>query len=108
MRRRLLAALAFVAPICAALVGCGGSSGAVNGSPPAPPPCTAFANPSDVAITGYTGDAMEPFISRDGQYLFFNNRNDPAINTDIYCAARVDDQTFTFLGPVAGVNSPQL
>jgi hypothetical protein len=51
---------------------------------------------------------MEPFISKDGQYLFFNNRNDPSVNTDLYYATRVDDQTFMFLGPVPGANSPQL
>jgi Tol biopolymer transport system component len=61
-----------------------------------------------VSITGYSGDAMEPFISKDGQYLFFNNRNDPAINTDLLYAARVDDATFTLLGPVPGANSAQL
>lgn len=69
---------------------------------------TEFSNPKMVTITGYTGDAMEPFISKDGQYLFFNNRNDPSVNTDLFYASRVDDQTFKFLGPVPGVNSPQL
>jgi hypothetical protein len=88
------------------LTGCGGSSSS-GGTPPAAA-YTAFANATPVTITGYAGDAMEPFISKDGQYLFFNNRNDPSINTDIYYAARVDDQTFTFLGPVVGVNSPAL
>jgi Tol biopolymer transport system component len=68
----------------------------------------AFSSPVPVTITGYAGDAMEPFISKDGQYLFFDSRNDPTVNTDIYYAARVDDQTFTFLGPVPGVNSPEL
>ncbi len=110
MPRRLLVALAFVVPICAALVNCGGSSGAASGSQPAlpPPEYTAFATPSEVAITGYTGDAMEPFISKDGQYLFFNNRNDRAVDTNLYYASRVDDKTFTFLGAVSGVNSPML
>jgi len=69
---------------------------------------TAFSNATLVAINGYTGDAMEPFISKNGEYLFFNNRNDPAANTDIFYASRVDDTTFTFLGPLPGVNSPQL
>ena len=68
----------------------------------------AFSNPTPVTITGYAGDAMEPFISKDGQFLFFNSRNDPSINTDIFYAARVDDRTFTFLGPVAGANSQVL
>jgi Tol biopolymer transport system component len=76
---------------------------------PMPAACAPpFSNPVAVTITGYTGDAMEPFISENGQYLFFNSRNDPAINTDIYYASRIDDHTFLFLGPVAGANSPLL
>jgi len=85
---------------------CGGSSGSNAAS--ASPAYTAFGNPVAVTINGYTGDAMEPFISKDGQYLFFNNRNDPSVNTDLFYASRVDDQTFTFLGPLPNVNSPEL
>jgi len=51
---------------------------------------------------------MEPFISKDGQYLFFNNSNDPSVNTDLFYASRVDDQTFTFLGPIPNVDGPEL
>jgi Tol biopolymer transport system component len=102
--------------LCSALISCGGSSGASGAMPPATYAAftyaaftyAAFSNPTLVTIAGYTGDAMEPFISKDGQYLFFNNRNDPKINTDIYYASRVDDQTFAFLGPVPGINSPDL
>jgi hypothetical protein len=36
----------------------------------------AFHKPEDVAINGYQGDAMEPFLTRDGRYLLFNNRNE--------------------------------
>jgi Tol biopolymer transport system component len=91
---------------CAAASGCGGSSGSVPISATAT--YDAFANPTSVAITGYSGDAMEPFISKDGQYLFFNNRNDPSVNTDLFFATRVDDATFTFLGPVPGAIGPTL
>jgi Tol biopolymer transport system component len=92
--------------LCAVLVACGGSSG--SAPPPAQASYDAFSNATAVAINGYSGDAMEPFISKDGQYLFFNNRNDPSVNTDLLYAARVDDATFTFLGPVPGVNSAEL
>ncbi len=34
-----------------------------------------FTNPQPVTIEGYSQDAMEPFISPDGNYLFFNNSN---------------------------------
>jgi hypothetical protein len=92
--------------LCAALSGCGGSAG--SGTSPIPPTYDAFSNPTPVTITGYSGDAMEPFISKDGQYLFFNNRNDPSVDTNLYYASRVDDQTFTLLGSIPGANSPQL
>jgi Tol biopolymer transport system component len=92
--------------LCAALCGCGGSPG--SGASSQPTTYNAFSSPIPVTITGYSGDAMEPFISKDGQYLFFNNRNDPNVDTNLYYASRVDDQTFTLLGPVPGANSPQL
>ena len=37
-----------------------------------------------MTIIGYNGDAMEPFVSRDGIYLFFNNNG---ANKDIFYAA---------------------
>jgi len=101
------AALAVASLLGMAVTGCGGGSSG-SGSLPPPTPYTAFSNPTLVTITGYSGDAMEPFISKDGQYLFFNNRNDPSVNTDLYYASRVDDQTFTFLGQIPGANSPEL
>jgi hypothetical protein len=98
----------FAALFCALLPGCGGNLSTAATTTGSPGDCTAFSNATLVAINGYTGDAMEPFICKNGEYLFFNNRNDPATNTDIYYASRVDDQTFTFVGPLPGVNSPQL
>lgn len=67
-----------------------------------------FASPQPVTITGWTGSAMEPCLSRDGTYLVFNNSNDPAVNTDLHYAERVDDLTFTYRGPLAGTNTPAL
>jgi hypothetical protein len=93
--------------LCVALSSCGGSNGS-GASSSVPTTYDAFSSPITVSITGYSGDAMEPFISKDGQYLFFNNRNDPSVNTDLFYAARVDDQTFTLVGPIPGANSPQL
>jgi hypothetical protein len=51
---------------------------------------------------------MEPFITRDGRYLLFNNRNDPRVNTDLHYAERVDDLTFDYRGELQGANSPAL
>ena len=67
-----------------------------------------FSDPKPVRILGYDGEAMEPFLSRDGRYLFFNNRNDPKVDTDLFWAERIDDLTFRFLGPLAGANSHDL
>ena len=67
-----------------------------------------FSNPQPVTLLGYTGDAMEPFLTRDGRYLFFNNSNDPRTNTDLFWAERVDDLTFRFRGEILGVNTPAL
>ncbi len=58
-----------------------------------------------VYISGYMGDAMEPFISKDGTTLFFNSLND-GIQTRLYYATRVDDSTFTYIGEVNGANEP--
>ena len=69
-----------------------------------------FGNEINVTINGLTLDAMEPFISSNGNYLFFNNIND-GINTKLYYATRVNDSTFNFVGELSGANqtiSPHL
>jgi hypothetical protein len=72
----------------------------------AAPPRAEFQSPRRVEILGYSGSAMEPFISCDGRYLFFNNRNDPGEQTDVLFAERAENDAFRFLGPVPGVNQP--
>jgi hypothetical protein len=67
-----------------------------------------FGAPQPVEISGYSGHAMEPFIARDGATLFFNNRNGPSDQTDMFWASRVDDLHFRFRGPVTGANSQEL
>ncbi len=63
-----------------------------------------FSNEQKVIITGYSSDAMEPFISKNGNYLFFNNLQ--GVNgKELYYAERVDDTTFEFKGEIQGVNS---
>lgn len=77
----------------------------------AEPPAVAgrtFGPPERVTILGYEGDAMEPFVTRDGRYLLFNNRNDPGVDTNLHFARRVDDLTFAYGGEVAGTSSPAL
>lgn len=64
---------------------------------------TKFANEQEVTIIDYTGHAMEPSISRDGQYLFWNSLND-SVDTSIFYGKRLGDSNFQFIGKVGGVN----
>jgi hypothetical protein len=69
---------------------------------------TAFGNPERITIRGYRDHAMEPFITRDGRFLFFNNSNDPSVNTNLHYAERINDLSFEYKGEVAGVNTQAL
>jgi Tol biopolymer transport system component len=69
---------------------------------------TTFQNPQRVTIRGYDDDAMEPFLTRDGRYLLFNNLNEKKVNTNLHFASRVDDLTFRYEGEIRGVNTPEL
>jgi len=63
-----------------------------------------FGNEIPVSILGDTvSDAMEPFISPDGNTLFFNSLNN-GTTTSLYYSTRVNDSTFTFMGPLTGAN----
>lgn len=62
-----------------------------------------FGSEIDVNITGLSFDAMEPFISPDGNYLFFNNLND-GIDTKLFYATKINSSTFTFAGELTGTN----
>ena len=57
----------------------------------------------EVTMNGLSFDAMEPFVSPDGNYLFFNNLND-GINTKLYYATKINDSTFTYVGELTGTN----
>lgn len=56
-----------------------------------------------VTINGYTLDAMEPFISPDGNAMFFNSLNN-GVNTSLYYAVRSNDSTFNLVGLMPVVN----
>ncbi len=58
-----------------------------------------------VTITGLTFDAMEPFISLDGNTLFFNSLNSGG-NTNLHYATKVNDTTFNYVGLVGGTYDP--
>lgn len=67
-----------------------------------------FTDQRCATIRGYSGDAMEPFLTRDGQFLLFNTSNAPTAQTDIQVARVVDELTFDYVGPLAGANSAVL
>ena len=67
-----------------------------------------FTVPVKVIVTGYNGNMMEPFISRDGNTLLFNNLNAAPENTNLHWATRVNDSTFEYKGEVTGVNTTDL
>jgi hypothetical protein len=87
------------------MVACGPARSA---QPPTIPSSVDFQNPQRVIIDGYKGDAMEPFLSRDGKFLFFNNLNEPNVNTNLQWAERIDDLHFKYRGEIQGVNTPAL
>jgi Tol biopolymer transport system component len=62
-----------------------------------------FTHPRPVVIRGYTGNAMEPFVSPDGKYMLFNNSNS-ATHTTLSYATRLNDTTFVYGGNVGGAN----
>lgn len=88
-----------------ALVACTLALACAQPTPVDSPSWAAFGDPQSVTIAGYDGEAMEPFLSRDGRVLFFNNRNDPAEQTDLHWAERIDDLTFRYRGLVQGANT---
>ncbi len=67
--------------------------------------CNLYVNPQQVEIEGYDDNCMEPFISRDGKYLFFNNSNDEIADTHLHVAQRVVALKFKYLGPLKGAAS---
>ena len=67
-----------------------------------------FTQPVKVEIIGYTGNSMEPFISRDGTTLLFNNLNSAPENTNLHWATKINDTTFQYKGEIAGVNTIDL
>ena len=94
--------------LCAASTVRADDSASIAEAPDAGPTFGVFTNPQPVTIEGYSQDAMEPFVSPDGNYLFFNNSNAPTVDTNLFYATRIDDVTFQFQGEIGGVNSTAL
>jgi hypothetical protein len=85
--------------VASAALALASTSGIAKAAPTAPEP---------VRIASYTGEAMEPFVSRDGKFLFFNTRNDPGVDTNIHFAEVAFDGHFRYLGRLEGTVSTDL
>jgi hypothetical protein len=73
-----------------------------------PTPVVEFGQPVKVEMIGYSGNIMEPFVSRDGSILLFNNLNAVPENTNLHWAIKINDTTFQYKGEIAGVNTIDL
>ncbi len=67
-----------------------------------------FGNPQRVTVQGYDGQIMEPFLSRDGNTLFFNNLNNPSVDTNLHWSTRVSNTEFEYQGELQGVATESL
>ena len=67
-----------------------------------------FSDAQPVTVSGYTDHIMEPFLSRDGNILFFNNLNDPSVDTNLHWAIRTSNTGFVYQGLVGGIATPDL
>ncbi len=95
--------------LVAMFAGCIPEPGGFSDLPPATGAAyTAFGAPEPVTIEGYDGTAMEPFITRDGRYLLFNNSNDTSVDTNLQLARRLDAITFEYVGAITGADSTSL
>ncbi len=73
-----------------------------------PNPVMEFGQPVRVEMIGYSGNIMEPFLSRDGNTLLFNNLNAPPENTNLHWAMKINDTTFQYKGEITSVNTKDL
>lgn len=67
-----------------------------------------FSSEIEVTINGLSFDAMEPFMSPIGNYLFFNDLNDDdddgILDTKLHYATKINDSTFNYVGELIGPN----
>jgi hypothetical protein len=67
-----------------------------------------FESPQRVTVQGYDGQIMEPFLSRDGNTLFFNNLNNPSVDTNLHWSTRISNTLFEYQGELQGVATESL
>lgn len=64
-----------------------------------------FRKVEQVQISGYSETAMEPLVSPDGRYLFYNNSNEAGTKTRIHFARRLAANKFQYIGILEGSQS---
>ncbi len=99
--RLLTLALATCVQLATACQGAPGALPAYTGDEPA---TLLYIDPRPVEIAGYPGSAMEPFLSPDGKYLFFNSDESRDENKSLHFAERTGPLAFSYLGEIPGVN----
>lgn len=75
-----------------------------TGIPPQSASGATFRNEEEVEIVGYGGHAMEPGISKDGNYLLFNDGPDGRGGKDLHWAVRLSDGRFRYMGSIDALN----
>jgi len=90
------------------LTGCGGGSS--DSSVNAPPDIGSyqeFGAPQFVEVVDFDGDVMEPFFSREGNYLFFNDNavGDNGSDKNLHFATYLSDTSFQYAGELTSVNT---
>lgn len=67
-----------------------------------PNPSLEFGQPTKVDVKGYSGNIMEPFLSRDCNILLFNNLNAAPENTNLHWATVINDSAFSTRAKLEG------
>ncbi len=67
---------------------------------------TEWSGETEISITGYTGNAMEPRISSDQVTLFFNNKTSNDTEMDIHYALKTAANTYLYKNTLTGTVSP--
>lgn len=67
-----------------------------------------FGDEREVAVRGFAGNVMEPFLSRDGGVLFFNDLGRSDEEKDLHFALSDGVGGFDYSGPIANANSAKV
>lgn len=99
----------FVGCLLLIIVGCSSSSSKDTDNLPATPDClsqfgtnTEWSGETEVAINGYTGNAMEPKPSADQVVLFWNDKPSSDTQMNIHYAVKDGSGVYQYVGTLTG------